>query len=177
MKTEINLISPAQKRGIGSKSFFLASVILFSLVFLVAAGLIYYRLTLGLKLSNLEVESNNKIAQINAQTERKAKLSIIHQKLADAVKILKKRPDVNARINAVKDTIPQGVTLDMVDTKDNTLSFSVNSTSLANLNTLVEEKITSFQIVKNKPVKRIEMDFFGLNTDKLIYTARFTVEL
>lgn len=176
MKTEINLISPAQKKGIGSKRFFLVSVYLFAFVFLVAAGLIFYRLFLSIDFSNLEIEGKNIIAQIDSQADKKAKLEVIHQKLVDADIIIKRRPDVNSRINAVQNAIPQGVTLDGVDTKDNTLTFSVNSINLSDLNTLIENKIKSVEKINNKSVKRIEMNFFGLDTDKLIYTARFTIE-
>lgn len=176
MKSDINFISSSQKGNIFNKSFFLGSLGLFSLIFLIAVSIIIYRITLNVKFSNLDTEYNNKTAQINTVKDRKVKLAIIHDRLADAVKIKSKRPDINSRVVAVQNIIPNGVSLQAIETKANKILFSVSSTSLSNLNLLIEQKILSIKKVNKNPIKRIQMDSFGLNAEKLVYTAAFTIE-
>lgn len=176
MKSSINLVSKRTRPSVFHKRFLIVSVTLFSIVFLVSAGLIAYRLLLQTQLSDLKSEEASLIAVVNQNPEKKVKFLTIRERLAEIQSIISERKNLNTRIASVGNTLPVDVEVSLIEGDETTVKVRVTADDLVSLNNLIEQRIEEYATEQNKIVKRIEMTSFNVNSSSLQYEANFTIE-
>jgi len=176
MKDSINLVSKRRKPNAFHKRFFIASIIFFSLMFLISAGLIAYRFTLIAKLNSLKDEEQVLTARVNLNPEKKVKFLTVRERLSEIQKVLNQRKNINAKIESLSETLPFDVGVNLIEGDESKIRLRVEAADLASLNTLIEQKIEEYAQERNRGIKRIEMNRFGLNSSSLLYEATFTIE-
>lgn len=176
MKTSINLVSKKRRPSEFHKRFLVSSVIFFSIIFLISAGLIGYRLFLQFQLANLKNDEAQLITQVNVNPEKKVKFLTIRERISEIQNIVNERTNLNNRIASVSDTLPLDVGITLIEGSDEGIKVRVSAEDLVSLNDLIEERIEQYAAEKNRGVKRIELTSFNLNPTTLLYEANFTIE-
>ncbi len=176
MKTSINLVSKRRTPNAFHKRFFTGAVVIFSLAFLISAGLIVYRLYLAGELSNFKEEEARLTSVINSNPEKKIKYLSVRERLAEIQKVISKRKNINSRLVSVSQTLPLDVGISLIEGDEEKVVLQVVASDLSSLNTLIETKIEEYATESQKTVKRVEMSSFGLDTETNQYKANFTIE-
>lgn len=176
MKTSINLATKKRAPSVLHQKVFVGSVIFFSTVFVLSAGVIGYRFYLSNQISVLKSEEARLIGQVNSNPEKKIKFLTVRDRISLIQKVINTREDINSKISEVTTILPANIDVGQVKGESEKISFRVDSDSLESLNLLIENKIEEYVAANSKTVKRIEMNSFKLNNSSLKYEANFTVE-
>lgn len=176
MKTSINLVSKKGRPSSFHKRFFTVAVIIFSLAFLISAGLILYRLYLSNELSSYKQEESRLTSIVNSDPEKKVKFLAIRERLSEIQKVVSKRKNINSRLISVSQTLPLDVGIAFIEGDESKVSLEVVADDLSSLNTLIENKIEEYASENKKIIKRVEMSSFGLDPETNKYKVNFTIE-
>lgn len=176
MKASINLVSKKRRPSEFHKRFFVASVIFFSIVFFISAGLIGYRLFLQAQLGNLKDSETELITQVNQNPEKKVKFLTVRERLSEIQNIITKRKNLNNRIESVSEALPVDVGVSLIEGDEESVKVRVTAEDLVSLNDLIEQRIEAYAVEKKKEVKRVELRSFNLNPTTLLYEANLTIE-
>lgn len=176
MKTSINLVSKKRKPSEFHKRFLIASIVFFSIIFVVSAGFIGYRFFLQNEVGNLKTEESGLIAMVNQDLDKKSKFLTVRERLSEIQKIINQRKNINNKIKGVSGIIPSDVEVNLVDGDENEIKLKVTAKNLVSLDSLIEKRIAEYANDQKKGIKRVEMTSFGLNSESLQYFANFVIE-
>lgn len=176
MKTSINLVSKKRRPSEFHRRFFLASIIFFSVVFILSAGLVGYRLVLQIQMEELTAEEAQLTSDVNSDPEKKVKFLTVRERLSEIQDIMKKRQNLNTRVESVAQTLPADVGVRLIESDKNIVKVRVSASDLVSLDNLIDQRIEEYASERNRGVKRVELTGFNLNPKTLLYEASFTIE-
>jgi len=176
MKTSINLVSKKRRPSEFHRRFFIAATTFFSIVFVVSAGLIGYRLFLQAQLNSLKDDEAELITQVNENPEKKVKFLTVRERLSEIQNIITQCKNLNSRIEGVSQTLPLDIGISLIEGDSEQVKLRVSASDLVSLNDLIEQRIEQYATERNKEIKRIELTSFSLNSATLLYEANFTIE-
>lgn len=176
MKTSINLVSKKRRPSEFHRRFFLASIIFFSVVFILSAGLVGYRLVLQIQMEELTAEEAQLTSDVNSDPEKKVKFLTVRERLSEIQDIMKKRQNLNTRVESVAQTLPADVGVRLIESDKNIVKVRVSASDLVSLDNLIDQRIEEYASERNRGVKRVELTGFNLNPETLLYEASFTIE-
>lgn len=176
MKTDINL---SAKTGLKQKTnkLLLASIIIFAFFFSIAVGLMTYSLILKSQATSLIRKTGDLRGQIASHASQKEKLVIVKERIEAIKKIMGARKNIDTNIALVVSYIPENLGIDSIKADDKEVSLRLSSSSLADFDVLLEEKIPVISGDKKSKITKIELSSFTQKGEGYAISLNFSFNL
>lgn len=172
---DINLATSKISDKKVSKIIATPSFVFFGILFLIAAGLIFYSFFLKVNSSALDSERGKVRSQIETYASKKAKIIIVSERLTAASKIIEARGSLETIISSIVESIPSSFTLSAVNGNHKQISVTVESASLADFATLLSEKVPGIAKTLRLGIKSVRAESFSGSDDA--YSISLVFEL
>lgn len=162
MKSQINLATPKKVTKQTLRKFHLFSLFSFVFSFVLAVCLLIVSLILNANVSSIEArisDTNNRILLI---ADKKEKALFIKDRLSNIQKVIVNRKDLNAKISPIIATLPQNADMDSITAKDELVTIYISAPSLADLDALINEKITAYASTPESTIRKVDIGDFGV---------------
>jgi hypothetical protein len=163
MKSQINLATPKKVTKQALRRFHLFSLLFFSISFIIAVCLLILALILNSNLANVETRISDINRRISLIADKKEKELFIKNRLGNIQKVITNRKDLNAKISPIIATFPQNADMDSIIAKDEVVTIYISAPSLADLDTLINEKITAYASTPKSTIRKIDIGDFGIS--------------
>ena len=175
MKSQINLVSKKeQRKSLGR--FNIATMGIFGATFLAATGLLIYLLILNLQIAGLDRTREDLNSQITQLSSQKLNVLLLKERLASIQKVLSGRTDVNPKMQTVLSLLPSNVDVSSINTDSSHIVVRLTSTSLSDLNSILENNIGKFTEHPELGIKKIDLATFGVDTKAAQYFAELNFQ-
>ncbi len=157
MNKDINLAdagSASQKNG---NKLFIYPLIIFIVLFLIAAILLFYSLFLRSSVSGLEKQASDLRRQISSNSKQKETALIIDERLTAIKKSLTLRKKLDARMFSIMSTVPLSLQTQSIKADENLISLTLSSANLSDLQSYLEGTVVRD---KSPDIKRIDIGSF-----------------
>lgn len=175
MKQNINLSLGRKRVNKALRKIFIISLSFFCITVFISILLIAYRLILKNSYDALDQREQQLNSKLLALQEKEDKFIETRSRLADIKKVISTRSPVTTRINTISEFIPTDSEVTGIGGNDASLQLGLESSDLASLNELIEQKIEAIASDKKQGVQKVEMSSFSLNPKTLKYIISFTV--
>lgn len=175
MKRGINLRLPKPKPSQVSRKGFNFSLVFLLIVFVVGVSLVGYNLYLNAQLQSLSDERESLRNQILSQNTKVYKYQDAHKRLKNIQAIVSGRLKVIDKIDTLASVLQDETEVLSVSTEALTLDYSVSSSDLSKINSLLEEKLLALASEKKENVKSVELSSLFFNKEDGDYTLNFKV--
>lgn len=169
MKAQINLATPITINR-NKRYFFLISLGVFGLCFVLAMILLSYSLVLNnsyTALTNKEASLKAQLAQVG---QKKVEYLTVKERLSSIQKILNLRQNLNTNLVDVVNIFPDSVTISTLNVTPTSVVLTANSSNLGALNSIMETVIPKFE-KENKNLKTVQMSSFNQDPNTLAYSV------
>ncbi len=170
MQTEINLLQQKESTQKKKSAFFKLSLFLLFLTILFTLGEIGYTYFLRSQIVSLGQDQSATLSQIKSLDAKRVKFQTLKERVLSIGKILPESMAFNNRINVLFQNIPAGIEVEEISTDLNTITLTVASSSLDQINSFLEERLPRIIRDKSIGVLKSEVDAVGINTESG-YTA------
>lgn len=166
MKSEINLLSPAQTdRTKSSGTLRILRIAAIScLSVLLGISIILFFLSRALSPVAIKEKENEVLYSLSLLHKKEAKLVVINDRVRDIPNLLQARPNFDISINAILQKIPEGVSINSMAVDKDKIVLTVSSSSLLSINNLMKSLIDmakNRKIIKNVTVDSLTADIKG----------------
>ena len=160
MNNDINLITQReQQRDIYSKMF-LATALLFGVIFVLALILTLYSLFLKAEEASLSEDVVSARTRIAGYGEVKQKILIVSERVDSARNIISKRNSLETRTSQILATIPDIFSVDAIKAESDVITVELGSLSLLAFDDLLETRLPALTKDESLNLKRIESSSF-----------------
>lgn len=168
MDNEINLLS-TESRVRKTRRIFIGSIILFGAALFICIALFIVHLGFKRRLGTVEQSVARVEQSIQALTSPKSKTLILKERLGEIMKISSSRSNINERLTRIQDIVPSGTTISELETSDDQVILTVESSNLELLQTTLEENVATFTKEEKAAVQRVDMGSFTFDGDDGVY--------
>ena len=162
MKTQINLATPKKVTKQALRRFHFFSLFAFVFSFIVAVCLLILTLILNANVSGIETRISEINSKISLIADKKEKALFIKDRLSNIQKVITSRKDLNAKISPIIATLPQNADMDSITAKDELVTIYITAPSLADLDALINEKITAYASTPASTIRKVDIGDFGV---------------
>jgi len=162
MKSQINLATPKKVTKQALHKFHLFSLFSFIFSFVVAACLLIVTLILNANVSGIETRISDINSKISLIADKKEKALFIKNRLSNIQKVITSRKDLNAKISPIIATLPQNADMDSITASDEVVTIYITAPSLADLDALINEKITKYASTPASTIRKVDIGDFGV---------------
>ena len=138
-----------------------------------AASLIVFLVVALSPLPTLQQQERNATATLSQYRTDIAKMTLVNDRLKSTSLLLAKRKDFDKALEAVKNKMPDGVTITEVDMTRETVSVTAASSSLALIDTFITNLTNA--VAEKKDFKQVSLSKLMVDDQKGIFTV--TVEV
>lgn len=156
MNNDINL-TRAPAGGQNQSKLFIACLVLFIIIFLIAAFLASYSLLLKRQARDLQNQAVALSSQISSFSKQKETALIINERLAGVRKILSSRGKIPALTSSVLDSIPRTFEIEGVKAEEDLISITFSNSNLALFDSYLEGKTFKDRLPE---IKRMDISSF-----------------
>lgn len=136
MKEGINLALQGEEKIVDLKRIFIVPVGLFSIVFLASLVLLIYNFMLKRELGELVAKENTLTQSIEASSEKKAKILLLHDRMQLIDKIIQSRRTLYKKAIEILAIVPSDMEVGDLNVSDERVSVGVTSDNLLSVNDL-----------------------------------------
>ena len=172
MKTDVNLATE-KKQKTDFHKISLLSFIIFSIFFALAVALIAYSIILNAKSTNLSKEVASISQELSPFSKEKGNLLLISERLNSIKKVLSNRSKIDVKMQSVLSIIPQSFTVTTINIDRGKISVGISSTSLASLDSFLEEDIPRATKDNKLGLKVIEIESFLQERTEYLLSINF----
>lgn len=162
MKSQINLATPKKVTKQALRNFHLFSLFSFVSSFVIAVLLLIVALIFNANISGIETRISDINKKILLIADKKEKALFIKDRLGNIQKVITNRKDLNAKISPIIATLPQNADMDSIIAKDEVVTIYITAPSLADLDTLINEKILAYASNPTSTIRKIDIGDFGV---------------
>lgn len=166
MKSEINLLSPAQiDRTKSSGVLRVLRIAAISCLFaLLGISVILFFLSRELSPVAIKNKENEVLRSLSLLHKREAKLAVINDRIKGIPGLIEGRPGFDLLINSILQKIPEGVSINSMAFDKDKVILTVSSSSLLSINNLMNnliEMASNRKIIKDVTVDSLTADVKG----------------
>lgn len=174
MKDEdINLVAEKENDKKMERIIATSSLVMFGIVFAIAAALIIYSLLLRARLAAIESDIGKLRAQTSAVAVKKEKILAISERIGSIKKILPNRSQLSTTISSILSLVSDTFSIDGVDADSLHVSVSLSSDSLADFATFLSKTLPEIARNSKFGVKSIDISSFAQNKNG--YSLAFVI--
>lgn len=177
MRSSINLASPIVAERHPVEKLLVVSVFVFIGVFLIAGSMLGYLVYVRSEVSQAVAQETSLKKQINQAPQQKVDALILKDRLNDITKILSSRRDINTKISAVTELLPESLTISTFSINEDTISIELVTSDLAVFDSLLENDILKLQNTPGEAVSKMTIDSFHVQPQDPRYTMTATFSL
>lgn len=160
MNNDINLITQRDQQRHVYNKIFLATFLLFGVIFTLALIIILYSFFLKAKERNLSKNIASSRARMVDYGEIKQKILIVSERVESAKKIISKRNSLETKTLQILSVIPDIFSIDTIQAENDVITIKLGSSDLLAFDDLLETDLSAFAKDENLNLKKIESSSF-----------------
>ena len=158
MKTNINLIGQTRAQKKRLNIFFIASLSVFLIIFIISLFFLVYSLMLKARAQGLL---------------KKEKLLIVGERLGNLRKVISSRGNIDTRAETILSVIPSDFNIEALMADSKVVTIKISSPDLTSFDTLLEERIPNFTKNNSLKIARVNVDYFSQKKDDYSLSLSF----
>ncbi|KKQ96893.1 MAG: hypothetical protein A3C27_00520 [Candidatus Levybacteria bacterium RIFCSPHIGHO2_02_FULL_39_36] len=173
MKTNINLIGQTRAQKKRLNIFFIASLSVFLIIFIISLFFLVYSLMLKARAQGLLKKENSLRSQITVYSAQKEKLLIVGERLGNLRKVISSRGNIDTRAETILSVIPSDFNIEALMADSKVVTIKISSPDLTSFDTLLEERIPNFTKNNSLKIARVNVDYFSQKKDDYSLSLSF----
>ena len=160
MNNDINLINQREQQADIYKRMFLATALLFGVIFALALILTLYSLFLKAREASLSEDVVSARTRIAGYGEVKQKILIVSERVDSARNIISKRNSLETKTSQILAKIPDIFSVDAIKAESDVVTVELGSSNLLAFDDLLETRLPALAKDESLNLKRIESSSF-----------------
>jgi len=160
MNNDINLVTQIERRHDIYSKMFLATALLFGVIFALALVLTLYSLFLKARYASLSENVVSARTRIAGYGEVKQKILIVSERVDSARNIISKRNSLETRTSQILATIPDVFSIDAIKAENDVITVELGSSNLLAFDDLFETRLLALTKGESLNLKKIESSSF-----------------